>query len=153
MNTENVFSIVYASRAGAEFTSRDVRHKLKFFAQSQNSKYGISGMLVYCEGIFVQLIEGTELAVTSLYERIRCDPRHSDVDLLARTVSANRVYGKWTMGFVDGDDELIAHTLLETRFEAIAALRLRAQRENVQTVEFIEAFLDPEKLNLRSPIV
>lgn len=66
---EKIVTIAYTSRAAAEFATREARHRLKFFAQTQNVQVGITGMLVYCEGVFVQAIEGP-LRWCSLYARI-----------------------------------------------------------------------------------
>jgi Sensors of blue-light using FAD len=137
-------NIVYASRAGQEFGAREARHRLRFHSQSENAKREITGLLVYCEGIFIQSLEGPIAAVDSLYDAISRDTRHSEVDLLARAIITKRAFGKWTMGIIEAADYQQTNSPLEKRFAAIAALRPQLDHVANPGAALIEAFLDPE---------
>jgi hypothetical protein len=141
---DEFINIVYASRAGTEFREREARHRLKFQSQNENAKREITGLLVYCEGIFLQALEGPAAAVDSLYECIARDTRHSEVDLLARTAITKRAFGKWTMGIIEAEDYLQTSSSLEKRFAAIALLRHQLHGIANPGEALIEAFLDPE---------
>ena len=69
-------------------------------AQSRqyNPPSGITGILCYGGGIFLQAIEGGRSAVNTLYGHILRDKRHTDVELLTYEEIAERRFGGWTMG-------------------------------------------------------
>lgn len=91
--------LLYASRAldtnpGAIST---------ILAQSReyNPSCGITGILCYGGGIFLQAIEGGRLAVSELYGHIQRDKRHKDVALLQFEEITERRFSGWTMGQVN----------------------------------------------------
>jgi hypothetical protein len=71
-------------------------------AQSRefNPGSGITGILCFGGGIFLQVLEGGRTAVNQLYARIQHDPRHQDVVLLHYEEILERRFGGWTMGQV-----------------------------------------------------
>ncbi len=72
-------------------------------AQSRqyNPSCGITGILCYGGGIFLQAIEGGRTAVSELYGHIQRDPRHKDVILLHYEEITERRFGGWSMGQVN----------------------------------------------------
>ena len=66
-----------------------------------NPTSGITGILCYGGGIFLQAIEGGRNAVSDLYGHIQKDARHKDVVLLHYEEISERRFGGWTMGQVD----------------------------------------------------
>ena len=72
-------------------------------AQSRqfNPTSGITGILCYGGGIFLQAIEGGRNAVSELYGHIQKDTRHKDVVLLHYEEISERRFGGWTMGQVN----------------------------------------------------
>ncbi|MEZ5607520.1 MAG: BLUF domain-containing protein [Burkholderiaceae bacterium] len=70
-------------------------------AKRHNPDSGVTGLLVYGGGVFMQAIEGGRQAVSDLYGTISRDPRHKDVVLLHYEEIAERRFSSWTMGLVD----------------------------------------------------
>lgn len=70
-------------------------------ARQHNVAHGITGVLCFGGGIFLQAIEGGRAAVNALYAHIVADPRHSDVVLLHYEEISERRFGGWTMGQVN----------------------------------------------------
>ncbi len=66
-----------------------------------NPTCGITGILCYGGGIFLQAIEGGRMPVSELYGHIQRDPRHKDVALLHYEEISERRFGGWTMGHVN----------------------------------------------------
>ncbi len=70
-------------------------------SRRNNAMMGITGLLLYIDGGFLQMLEGDELGLRELYGRISADRRHSDPKLmLDREVGellAN--FAGWSMGF------------------------------------------------------
>lgn len=91
--------LLYASRAvntSAELLEAIVEH-----AKLRNIRRGITGVLCFGNGTYMQLIEGERSTVNELYSKMITDPRHKDLTLLAYEEIEERFYGKWTMGQVN----------------------------------------------------
>ena len=91
--------LLYASRAvdsGADAIASILAHSRQY-----NPSSGITGILCYGGGIFLQAIEGGRSAVSELYGHIQKDPRHKDVVLLDFEEITERRFGGWTMGTVN----------------------------------------------------
>ena len=69
--------------------------------KANNPKAGITGVLCFSEGIFMQVLEGGRNAVSALYNRIANAARHSEVALLDYEEIAERHFAGWSMGQVN----------------------------------------------------
>ncbi len=67
-------------------------------ARTNNARLGISGMLLYADGGFLQILEGEDGALDELYCRICADPRHWEQRVLLDHQSDPSFRG-WSMGF------------------------------------------------------
>lgn len=92
--------LLYVSRAVDPESGRAIESILSA-ARQHNLQNGITGILCYGGGIFVQAIEGGRSAVNDLYNHIIKDPRHQDVELLHYEEITERRFGGWTMGQVN----------------------------------------------------
>ncbi len=92
--------LLYASKLLAPNDSAVIDSILEQ-SRAHNPALGITGILVYSEGIFLQAIEGGRKQVSELYGFITKDPRHTDVVLLHYEEINERRYGGWTMGQVN----------------------------------------------------
>ena len=70
-------------------------------SRQHNPSSGITGILCYGGGIFLQAIEGGRMPVSDLFGHIQKDPRHKDVALLHYEEISERRFGGWTMGQVN----------------------------------------------------
>ena len=70
-------------------------------SRQHNPQSGITGILCYGGGIFLQAIEGGRQAVSDLFGTIQKDGRHKDVCLLDFEEITERRFGGWTMGQVN----------------------------------------------------
>jgi hypothetical protein len=89
---------IYASRAAPGFDEGDLPELLTA-ARAANATRGISGMLLYVERNFFQVLEGEPDAVDAVFERICRDPRHTRVTRIIHEPIADRDFGDWTMGY------------------------------------------------------
>jgi hypothetical protein len=64
-----------------------------------NSKSDITGILVYCNGFFFQVLEGDDTQVLALFNKIVLDHRHENVVKLQHNIIQDRVFDKWNMAF------------------------------------------------------
>ncbi|WP_373976507.1 BLUF domain-containing protein [Chitinibacter sp. SCUT-21] len=92
--------LIYASRAAGEVNAELLEALLRSSRQN-NPAIGITGVLCYGSGVFVQVLEGSRSAVSSLYNVIVRDPRHEKVELLSFEEICERHFSDWTMGQVN----------------------------------------------------
>jgi len=90
--------IVYMSTAVRPFTDEELK-VLLLQSQVNNVKNNITGMLLYCEGSFVQVIEGEKEDLHRTYQKIQEDRRHKGIIEIAQGTIENRNFPKWSMGF------------------------------------------------------
>jgi len=89
---------IYASAASRDFATEELAELLRL-ARENNAKLGLTGMLLYAEGSFFQVLEGQEDVVDTLYVKIKRDKRHDNVALIIKEPIEERYFDDWTMGF------------------------------------------------------
>jgi hypothetical protein len=91
--------LLYASRAVD--TSPGAIESILSQSREHNPASGITGILCYGGGIFLQAIEGGRMQVSELFGHIQCDARHKDVVVLQFEEILERRFGGWSMGQVN----------------------------------------------------
>ncbi len=99
-NSGDIFSLAYLSEGTVPFSQADLRELLRK-ANENNSKLGITGMLLFKAGNFLQVLEGEQETVLTLYKRIAQDPRHTRPIILFQGIAPQRDFPDWSMGFHD----------------------------------------------------
>ena len=95
-----MYFLVYVSAAVTWFSETELRGLLTG-ARYRNENAGITGMLLYKDGNFMQAIEGPESAVRSLYKRIEADRRHHGLLVLDSGAQDSPQFALWSMAFHD----------------------------------------------------
>lgn len=90
--------LVYTSVATQPLSEEELADLLQQ-SKSNNQQSGITGLLLYREGLFMQLLEGPEDEVLNCYDRIRADPRHHDILKLVENLTRRRLFADWAMAF------------------------------------------------------
>ncbi len=65
----------------------------------KNHNLGVTGMLIYCDHEFIQLLEGEEAVVKKLYQIIWEDSRHRSVEVFYEGTIENKAFTDWSMAF------------------------------------------------------
>jgi hypothetical protein len=92
--------LMYASRAVPALDQEELVTILRQ-SKANNPGTGVTGVLCFSGGIFLQVLEGGRSAVNKLYNRIGADPRHTDVELLLYEEIGERRFASWSMGQVN----------------------------------------------------
>lgn len=92
--------VIYTSVASRPFETPELLALLDR-ARRHNAQVGLTGMLLYAEGNFFQVLEGQAPVIESLYARIQRDPRHAHMTRIIQEPIAQRAFADWTMGFCD----------------------------------------------------
>ena len=92
--------LLYASRAVPALDQEELVSILKK-SKANNPALGVTGVLCFSEGIFMQVLEGGRSNVNKLYHRIATDSRHTQVELLCYEEIGERRFAGWSMGQVN----------------------------------------------------
>lgn len=90
--------LIYLSYESIPFT-RDKLIDLLAKSRENNHSLGVTGMLVYLDGKFLQVLEGPKSTVKKLYEKISLDDRHKKIAVLLEGPLEKRNFQDWSMGF------------------------------------------------------
>lgn len=89
-------SLLYRSTALQPPTESELGQLIRS-SQLRNRALGITGMLVYENGQFLQSLEGPPDAMEEIWSSIRRDPRHCSIEVLKQTLAAGRMFSGWDM--------------------------------------------------------
>ena len=95
--THNLMHLIYLSDL-VDRKESELPNILKS-AVRHNQQDGITGMLLYAEGNFLQVLEGEPAAVQATFARIGQDPRHRNVTVLLEEALQERHFSQWSMGY------------------------------------------------------
>ncbi len=98
---------VYVSAADHLMSAEELADLLRQ-SRENNARDGITGMLFYHGGTFMQAFEGPPEQAEGLHARIAADPRHRKIIMLFQGEVSERQFGGWTMGFQTGKEALDA---------------------------------------------
>ncbi len=93
-----MYQLVYASSATVPFEDTELRALLEVW-QHNNAKIQLTGMLLYKDGNIMQVLEGEESAVLTLYKRIAQDSRHRGVMTFLKGPIPERNFSTWSMAY------------------------------------------------------
>lgn len=103
--TTDLCTLIYNSAATQPMNEADLVALLEH-ARNHNAAIDVTGMLLYHDHCFFQVLEGPRDDVHALADRIEQDPRHTQMTVIIDEPIHKRSFGEWTMGFahVSPDD-------------------------------------------------
>lgn len=104
-----VYQVLYHSHATAAHTQAELQALLRW-SEAFNAVHGVTGLLLYSAGRFVQVLEGDETVVSDLYARIQHDSRHHRVETVQAELAA-RQFTNWSMAFGQVSPPLLEATV------------------------------------------
>lgn len=124
-----MFRLVYSSSSCEDVTpaalSSLVRH-----ARFRNAAAGITGLLLYHQRRFLQVIEGDRGAVEACFDRIRHDTRHEDVVVLSQAEASSKFFTDWFLAY-----EQLEQLPLLSKEQSITVKQLHDRLEDLRDVE------------------
>ncbi|MBK1719365.1 BLUF domain-containing protein [Thiocystis violacea] len=90
--------LIYVSSAREDLSEAEL-DKILASSVRHNKPQSVTGMLLYSNGSFMQVLEGDAVAVDEVFSRIRDDPRHTAVFVIERAPISERNFDRWSMGF------------------------------------------------------
>ncbi len=132
-----MLQLVYISTARGQIMAADIQRILGV-SRRNNGRDGVTGLLFFDGVRFLQALEGDPDIVTTTYERIRADARHSGVVVLSRREVDRREFGQWAMASrtaLEGESEMLdrvaalvaeASPAVQATFTSFAEIRRKA---------------------------
>jgi hypothetical protein len=93
-----MYYILYLS-TGTNWFSEDDLTGLLSVSVKNNTNNKVTGILLYHQGNFIQLLEGGEQSIRNTFNRISADNRHKDITIIANGQLQQRNFPEWAMGF------------------------------------------------------
>lgn len=133
-----ILRVFYASRQARQAPRGGWSTGIEAILESSrrnNRAEGLTGVLLCVEDRFLQIIEGAPDAVARAFERIACDFRHTDVELLELSSTDRRICGDWAMHAI-GDGGRIGAELRD-ELQDIRMLARSNSREAVRRIRAV----------------
>jgi hypothetical protein len=70
-------------------------------SRARNRQHSVTGMLLYAEGAFIQVLEGDAKDVETIYKSITLDERNAGHYVIEKSEITERNFPEWSMGFTD----------------------------------------------------
>jgi methanogenic corrinoid protein MtbC1 len=88
--------LTYQSRAVSRPSESELE-QLVAQARSRNRSLGVTGMLLYENGRFLQTLEGPPASLRKVWDSIRRDPRHGEIEVLSDHMISSRLFSDWDL--------------------------------------------------------
>ena len=95
-----LYTLVYLSKSTIPLYRYQI-HRLLAECRLFNLKNNVTGILLSLDGHFIQVLEGDEEIILSLYDKIKKDSRHTDIRIILEKPIKKRVFLDWSMGYKD----------------------------------------------------
>ncbi|MCU0919418.1 MAG: BLUF domain-containing protein [Burkholderiaceae bacterium] len=101
------YQIIYSSKSATPMQMDELEELLEH-ARTSNAEKGITGALVYVDGVFLQVLEGELDTVRELMEKISKDYRHETVTVLKEGATPAASFSDWEMAYVSATRQQVA---------------------------------------------
>jgi len=131
--------LTYISKFSRSLTKKEIETISKV-SQTNNSREGITGVLLCCNGIFFQILEGEEDRIDRMYSKIIKDDRHNEILCLKSEFNiVERSFPNWSMEVIvlDENNDLLLQPikiLLQTLGESQTILASYTQSGVLQAI-------------------
>lgn len=103
-----MISLIYVSTA-THLLSKDELLDILRVSRRNNEIGPVTGLLLYQDGNFMQVLEGPEEAVMDIFGKIEKDTRHTDIIVILNEPIKEREFSDWSMAFLNLDEESANH--------------------------------------------
>ncbi|MDH5458218.1 MAG: BLUF domain-containing protein [Nitrospirota bacterium] len=135
----DLYQVIYASAATRPIEEDELLGMLKL-VREKNRRLGITGMLLHCDGSFIQALEGPKAQVMDLISVIRKDIRHNRIAVLFEGPIKNRSFSQWSMGFNRPSEKELAKIEGYTPYLGLGEDPKSIQNYSSVAIKLLEAF-------------
>ena len=142
-----MYFILYTSNASEMCSSEEIKNILEV-SRRNNPSNSVTGLLILKKPEFLQYLEGPEKAVTTLYEKIKTDSRHSSVKTIKDGEIETRIFPDWEMGFA-GEGDLQP---LKWKWDVDKLTRFSFADELEESMDVLKSFIGTKSLKTNTPV-
>ncbi|NOU60890.1 BLUF domain-containing protein [Marinifilum caeruleilacunae] len=136
----NLIHIVYVSFSRFKLSELELDQLLAEI-RPKNLANGVTGLLLYNDEIFIQVIEGEQDTINSLYDRLEKDRRHTNIVKILEEEIKQRSFPDWSMGYhklsKEESNDLPGYTDLMTAED----LRTSLKQSSKAIIDLVEKFM------------
>jgi hypothetical protein len=127
-----MYTICYISSARADITENELT---QLFGTTENNNTGknITGILLYESGKFLQVLEGDEQVLKSLYEKIEADSRHNNIFVILNQPCKRRIFENYASRF----------SIVKSKEEIQTIETYLNQIEESPNLKYVKGLLEP----------
>lgn len=120
-----LYHLIYTSKATEQFKTKELDSLMKQ-ARFNNFIYQVTGLLLYGEAQFIQVLEGEKNNIDVIMDKITQDKRHTQIDIITYQPIHERAFDSWNMGLALLSQQnalqkkLIQQCSVELNFEALS---------------------------------
>lgn len=130
---------IYASAASQPFSMEEIQELLEK-SRNNNAALGVTGMLLYEDGSFFQVLEGERESVAKVYTKVAADKRHQRVSKLIYEPIEERHFGDWSMGHAEISKDQLGE--IEGLNDFFRNARCFTQLDDGRAKQLLKAFKD-----------
>lgn len=93
-----MIQVLYSSKTKSDFTMNEINQILEI-SRKNNFKNNVTGILLYRNGEFLQLLEGDAINVHYTLKKIMDDQRHRDINIFYENEIQRKLFSNWSMAF------------------------------------------------------
>lgn len=133
--------LVYVSKRKSICTAEEIQDILAA-CERNNPSLGITGVLLYSDDQFIQLVEGEPDTLKGLYDKIKEDDRHENCTMISYAPASDRSFPNWHMGSKKlGEDTVNFNTQIKSDEKELFENILAGKEENSERVrKLVEKF-------------
>jgi len=135
----DLIHIVYVSFSSISLTEKEIIDLLREI-RKKNKEHKVTGLLLYNDKSFIQVIEGATNTINTLFEKIKQDNRHENVVKLLEEPIENRAFPDWSMGFRQITSEQTARIPGFSRFMFTETSETAIQKSTQQVIYLLNQF-------------
>ena len=143
----SLYFLLYVSYATGEFSTKELESLWKKSAQ-KNTDLGLSGMLLYMNNRFIQVLEGEKSQVVETFERINQDSRHEKIMIVLDGYLTKRNFEHWSMGFHHIGDHSDIKYLLAGQHILDQVERHEVSEKEHPVLTFLKMFCDKQRIKI-----
>lgn len=134
-----MYRLIYVSSARRPFADQELEELLQKSRQN-NIASKITGLLLYRDGMFMQILEGSEQSVLTLLAKIKSDSRHHSLKVVIGGQAPRREFSDWSMAFKKLDAETSREVPGYYEFEQLSLISNKFLRHPSKTLGLLLAF-------------
>ena len=128
-----VYQLIYTSSVTAaldDFTLREIAQTSSY----NNQELGITGFLLFHDGSIMQVLEGDEMSVYSLYGKVKRDLRHMGCMILSVRTAEQREFSDWFMGYKNISGRIDGNALFNLSKENLSKMMPATPSQELETL-------------------